>query len=59
MQPALTADEWMGGIDKDPNLISFKDGHHLGGGPTSPSGTSTAEKYNKYDTFGCIRYIWL
>lgn len=46
MQPALTADEWMGGIDKDPNLISFKDGHHLGGGPTSPSGTSTAEKYN-------------
>ena len=49
MQPALTADEWMSGIDKNPNLISFKDGHHVSGGAISPTTGSSAEKYNKYD----------
>ena len=49
MQPALTADEWMSGIDKNPNLISFKDGHNVSGGAMSPTTGSSAEKYNKYD----------
>ena len=49
MQPALTADEWLSGIDKNPNLISFKDGHHVGGGAMSPTSGSSAEKYNRYD----------
>jgi hypothetical protein len=53
MQPALTAEEWASGIDKNPNLISFKDGFHFGGGVASPtattSPTSSAEKYNKYE----------
>ena len=49
MQPALTADEWMSGIDKNPNLISFKDGDHVSGGAMSPTTGSSAEKYNKYD----------
>ena len=50
MQPALTADEWTSGIDRNPNLISFKDGHHVATGVTSPSSpTSSAEKYNKYE----------
>ena len=51
MQPALTAEEWVSGIDKNPNLISFKDGHHVGGGLTSPTGTSSADKYNKYGVY--------
>ena len=49
MQPALTADEWMSGIDKNPNLISFKDGHHVGGDAMSPTSGSSAEKYNRCD----------
>lgn len=50
MTPALTADQWISGIDKNPNLISFKDGQHTGGGGTSTGGTlSSAEKYDKYD----------
>lgn len=49
IHPALTADEWITGMDKEPNLMSFKDGGHSNGtdGVMSPTtAASSAEKYN-------------
>lgn len=48
MVPALTADEWMSGIDRDPNLMSFKDAVSHSNGSMSPkTAASSAEKYNR------------